>query len=61
MCVKIAAMVRVFAGGFGSPRESVKIFDWDLVDTIVGGKNLDCGPAELRVNLVLARAVVNQG
>ena len=29
------------------------MFDQDLVDTIVDGKNLDCGPAELRVNLVL--------
>ena len=37
---------------FGSPGGSVKMFDLGLVDTIVDGKNLDCGPAELRENLV---------
>ena len=31
------------------------MFDQDLVDTIVGSKNLDCGPAGLGVNLVLRR------
>jgi len=31
------------------------MFDQGLVDTIVDGKNLDCGPAELRENLVLRR------
>jgi hypothetical protein len=29
------------------------MFDEDLVDTIVGGKDLDCGSAEFRVNLGL--------
>src|SRR5271168_4500220 len=43
------------AGRFGSPRGSVKMFDQNLVDAIVGGKDLRCGPAKLRVNLVLTR------
>jgi hypothetical protein len=38
---------------FGSPSGRVKMFDQDLFDTIVGSKNLDCGPAGLGVNLVL--------
>ena len=49
MCVKIAAMVRIFPGGLALHAEGSRC----LVDTIVDGKNLDCGPAELRVNLVL--------
>jgi hypothetical protein len=40
---------------FGSPRGRVEIFDKNLVDTIVGGKNPDCGRAELSVNLGLTR------
>ena len=40
---------------FGSPSGRVKMFDQDLFDTIVGSKNLDCGPAGLGVNLVLRR------
>jgi hypothetical protein len=39
------------AGRFASPGGKVKMFDKDLVDAIIGGKNLDCGSAELRVNL----------
>jgi hypothetical protein len=35
----------------GSPRGRVKMFDKNLVDAIIGGKDLDGGPAELRVNL----------
>ena len=42
-------------GRFGSPRGRVKIFDKKLVYAIVGGKGLDCGPAELSVNLGLRR------
>ncbi|MCU1258138.1 MAG: hypothetical protein JWO80_1023, partial [Bryobacterales bacterium] len=53
MCVKIAAMGR--AGRFGSPGGRVKMFDKNLVHAIVGGKDLDCGSAELSVNLVLTR------
>lgn len=39
------------AGRFGSPCGRVKIFDKDLVYAIVGGKDLDCGPAELNLGL----------
>ena len=38
---------------FGSPSEWVKTFDKNLVDAIVGGKDLDSGSPELSVNLVL--------
>jgi hypothetical protein len=31
------------------------MFDENLVDAIVGGENLDCGSAELRVNFALTR------
>lgn len=44
-----------FAGRFGSPGGRVKVFDKNLVHPIISGKNLDRGPAELRVNLVLTR------
>jgi hypothetical protein len=43
------------AGRFGSPGGSVKMFDKNLVHAIIGGKDLDCGSAELSVNLVLTR------
>ncbi len=43
------------AGRFGSPGGRVKIFDKKLVYAIVGGKGLNCGPAELSVNLGLTR------
>ena len=43
------------AGRFGSPGGRVKMFDKNLVDAIVGGKNLDCGSAELSVKLGLTR------
>ena len=49
----------VFAGRFGcrfrSPGGRVKMFDENLVDAIVGGKDLDCGSAELSVSLGLTR------
>ena len=38
---------------FGSPGGKVKMFDKNLVHAIIGGKDLDCGSAELSVNLVL--------
>ena len=37
------------AGQFGSPGGRVKIFDKNLVYTVVGSKGLDRGPAELGV------------
>jgi hypothetical protein len=43
------------AGRFGSPGGRVKMFDENLVYAIIGGKDLDCGSAELSVNLVLTR------
>src|SRR5208337_1525530 len=43
------------AGRFGSPGGRVKMFDKNLVHAIIGGKDLDCGSAELSVNLVLTR------
>jgi hypothetical protein len=43
------------AGRFGSPGGRVKTFDKNLVHAIIGGKDLDCGSAELSVNLVLTR------
>src|SRR5438270_4471164 len=39
------------AGRFGSPGSRVKMFDKNLVHAIIGGKDLDCGSVELRVNL----------
>jgi hypothetical protein len=42
-------------GRIGSPRGRVKVFDKKLVYAIVSGKGLDCGPAELSVNLGLTR------
>jgi hypothetical protein len=41
----------VFARRFGSPGGRVKIFDKNLVHALIGGKDLDCGSAELSVNL----------
>jgi len=42
-------------GRFGSTGGRVKMFDKNLVHAIIGGKNLDCGSAELSVNLGLTR------
>src|SRR6266581_4722228 len=48
-----------FAGRFSSPSGRVKMFDKNLVDAIVGGKDLNCGSAQSRaklsLNLVLTR------
>jgi hypothetical protein len=41
------------AGRLGSPGGRIKMFDKNLVDAIIGSKDLDCGSAELSVNLVL--------
>src|SRR5437773_9860137 len=40
---------------FGSPGGRVKMFDKNLVHAIIRAKELDCGSAELSVNLVLTR------
>jgi len=46
---------------FGSPGSSVKMFDKNLVDAIVGGKDLDCGSSQLRVNLLSENFVLTLG
>src|SRR5882762_8582139 len=43
------------AGRFGSPGDRVNMFNKNLVDAIIGGKDLDCGSAELSVKLVWTR------
>ncbi len=43
------------AGRFGSPGCRVKMFDKNLVQAIVSGKDLACGPAELSVNAFVTR------
>ena len=40
---------------FGRPGGRVKMFDKHLVHALIGGKYLDCGSAELSVNLGLTR------
>jgi len=42
-------------GRYGSPGRRVKMFDKNLVDAIIRGKDLDCDSAELSVNLVWTR------
>ena len=49
------------AGRFGSPGGRVKMFDKNLVHAIIGGKDLDCGSAELSVNLGLTNLVLKHG
>ena len=44
------------AGRFGAPGGRVEIFDKNLVQAIIGGKDPDCGLAELSVNLGLTHA-----
>ncbi len=43
------------AGRFRSPNRRVKMFDKNLVDSIVGDKDLDGGWAKLRIDLALTR------
>jgi hypothetical protein len=43
------------AGRFGSPSGRVKMFDKNLVDAIIDSKDLNCGSAELSLNLGLTR------
>jgi hypothetical protein len=40
---------------FGSPGCWVQMFDKHLVDAIIGGKDLDCGAADLSLNLLSTR------
>jgi len=49
------------AGRFGSPGARVKMLDNDLVHALIGGKDLDCGPAQLRVNLLSLCLVSTRG
>ena len=44
-----------FARRLGFPGGRIEMFDKNLVQAIIGGKNLHCGSAELSVNLVLTR------
>ena len=39
---------------FGFPSARVKMFDKHLIHAVIGGKDLDRGPAELRGNVLLA-------
>jgi hypothetical protein len=39
-----------FAGRFGAPGARIEMFDENLVHALIGGKDLDCGSAELSVN-----------
>ena len=43
------------AGRFGIPGSRIEMSDKHLVQALIGGKNLECGPAELTVNLGLTR------
>jgi hypothetical protein len=43
------------AGRFGSPGGRVKMFDKNLVDALIGGKDLERGSAELSVDLGLTK------
>lgn len=43
------------AGRFRFPDGRVKMFDKKLVHAIIGGKDLDCGLAELSAGLVFTR------
>ena len=44
------------AGRFGFPGGRIKMFDQNLVDAVIGGKDLDCGSAQLSLNLGLTFA-----
>ena len=49
------------AGGLGIPRARVEMFDEHLVHALTGGKDLDCGPAELSVNRAVKRLIGSYG
>src|SRR5947208_7327909 len=44
------------AGWFGYPGRRIEMFDENLVDPIIGGKDPDCRSAELSINLLLTRS-----
>ena len=50
-----AGLAGRFGWRLGFPGRRVEMFDKDLVHAIIGGKDLDCGSAELSVNLGLTR------
>jgi hypothetical protein len=43
------------AGRFGAPGARIEMFDKKLVHALIGGKDVDGGSAELRMNVVLTR------
>jgi hypothetical protein len=49
------------AGRFGSPGGRVKMFDKNLVHAFIGGKDLNCGPAQLCVKLLSVNLVLTRG
>jgi len=48
-------------GRFGSPGAKVKMFDKNLVHPLIGGKDLDGGSAQLRVNLLSVNLRLTRG
>jgi hypothetical protein len=48
-------------GRFGSPGARVKMFDKHLVHPLIGGKDLDRGSAQLRVNLLSVNLWLTRG
>src|SRR5712692_8639972 len=48
-------------GRFGSPGAKVKMFDKNLVHPLIGGKDLDGGSAQLRVNLLSVHLRLTRG
>ena len=49
------------AGRFGFPGARVKMFDKHLVHALIGGKDLDCGSAELSVRVLLTMLTRGHG
>ena len=49
------------AGRFGFPSARVEMFDEKLVHAVIGGEDLDCGPADLRVKVLLTGLTGGQG
>jgi hypothetical protein len=49
------------AGRLGSSRGRVKMLDQNLVHALVGGKDPDCGLADLLVHLLSANIALTRG
>ena len=49
------------AGRFGPPCGRIKMLDKNLVDAIIGGKDLDCGSAQLRVHQLRVNLMLTHG